>query len=302
VKKMTTLASLSMALMLVFGSTASAFSDLPKGTDRDKITSLQQRGIISGYGDEFKGEKTLTNAEAIHLIVKSTNLSLAAYSFFKAPLASDSFDRVSNDAWYADSFIIAAVNGLGLPRDFDPAAVMTREAYAHYLLTALQLQGDYAFTEMYFAIKDEADVTPDYMGSLQNLLNGKIITLPEDRAFHPKDAITRQEAAVWAHNIVQLIESHSAPAPGDGVSVGEVSVSVDAVNDDINKVTLSRGEMPHSGYGIAITGITFKDKTAEIHYKLLEPKEGEMYLQVITTPTADTYVSSGYKAVPVLDK
>ncbi|MNJ01107.1 hypothetical protein D3C73_1606330 [compost metagenome] len=42
------------------------------------------------------------------------------------------------------------------------------------------------------------------------------------------------------------------------------------------------------------------DQTAEIHYRLHYPEEGKAYLQVITTPTASTYISSVYKVVPVL--
>lgn len=302
VKKFSLIVSLCMALLLVSGATASAFSDLPQGADRDKILALQERGIISGYGDSFKADKTLTNAEGIHLIVKTTDLSLAAYSFFKEPLARDYFERADNDAWYAQSLIIAQVNGLGLPRDLDPQAAMTREAYAHYLLTALLLKGDYAFTKMFFSITDEAQLNPDYMNSLQLLLNGKIITLPEDGKFRPKDMVTRQEAAVWAYNTLSFIEVHNPPAPGSGAEADQVAQSVEAVNADVNKVTLSWGEKPNAGYSIRITGVVFKDQTAEVHYKLNLPEEGKMYAEVITTPTASTYVSSAYKAVPVLDK
>jgi hypothetical protein len=293
-----------MALLLVFGTTASAFDDLPAGADRDKIMSLKEQGIVSGYGSLFRGEQRLTNAEGIHLIVKSTGLSLAAFQFFKAPLASDSFDNVDNDAWYADSFIIAAVNGVGVPRDIKPNEEMTREAYAHYLHHALMLTGEYAFTEMYFQLSDAGEVTAEYMNSLQVLMNGKIIAPPDDGNFRPKEPVTRREAAVWAYNAAEFIASHAESPSGEEEPTGtDVEQSVTAVNDDINKVTLSWGEKPHSGYSLTIESVVFKsDMTAEIHYKLHLPEEGMMYPQVITTPAASVYLASAYTPVAVLDR
>jgi hypothetical protein len=303
-KKWTFLLSLAMAMLLLFGTAAFAFDDLPEGGDRDKIRSLQERGIVNGYGTSFMANKKLNNAEGVHLIVKAMDLSLAAFLFIKEPLASDSFDNIPNDAWYANSFVIAAVNGLNLPRDIDPQAEMTREAYAHYLLSALLIKGDYPFTKMLVHVADEADVNPDYRHSLQLLLNAKIVELDQERMFHPKKPITRRDAAVLAYNTLEFMKVHSQPLPGGGVTVDEtVTLTSARINDEVNKVTLSWGEKPNAGYTLTITGIVFKDgKTAEIHYKLGTPEKDKMYAQVITTPQADTYLASGYKPIPVQDK
>lgn len=303
-KKWTIPLSLAMALLLFFSTAAFAFEDLPEGSDRDKIRSLQERGIVNGYGSSFMASKKLNNAEGVHLIVKSLDLSLAAFLFIKEPLASDSFDKVPNDAWYANSFVIAAVNGLGLPRDIDPQAEMSREAFAHYLLTGLLLKGDYPFTKMLVHVADEDDVHPDYRHSLQLLLNAKIVQLDKDSLFRPQEAITRREAAVLVYNTLEFMKAHEEPLPGGGTAVDEkVTVSSEAVNQDVNKVTLSWGEKPNPGYSLAISGIVFKDdKTAEIHYKLSFPEKGKMYAQVITYPQAETYLAAGYTAVPVRDR
>lgn len=303
-RKWSLLLSLMLSLVLAFGTTASAFTDLPQGPDRDKILTLQERGIISGYeGGAFRGEQSLTNAEGVHLIVSATGLSLAAVSFFKEPLASDFFDNVGNDSWYAQSFIIAAVHGLELPRDIRPEATMTREAYAHYLLTALLAQGQYGFTKMYFNIADADQLNPDYNNSLQLLLNGRMIQLPEDGKFHPKDPISRHDAAVWAYNVMEFIRTHEAlpPVSEEPAAAPDIAVSTEPVNADVNKITLSWGEKPNSGYSLSIEEIRFTaDQKAEIHYRLNYPEQDKFYLEVITTPTASTYISSAYKVVPVL--
>lgn len=300
-KKWSFILSLSLALLLMFGTAAFAFNDLPEGSDRAKITSLKERGIVNGYNGSFMASKKLTNAEGVHLIVKALDLNLAAFLFIKEPLASDSFDKVPNDAWYAQSFVIASVHGLSLPRDIDPEASMTREEFAHHLLTALLKKGDYPFTKMLVHVADEADVNPDYRHSLQLLLNAKIVELDRDSKFRPKEAITRREAAVLVYNTLEFKKAHDEPIPDGGITVdGKVDLAVEKVNDAVNKVTLSWGEKPNSGYTIAIAKIVFTaDQTAEIHYKLGTPEKDKAYLQVITYPQADTYLAAGYKPVPV---
>lgn len=66
----------------------------------------------------------------------------------------------------------------------------------------------------------------------------------------------------------------------------------------VNKVTLSRGDKPNSGYGIEINAIKFnEDGLAVITYTMLEPKPDLMYAQVITEAKTVTYISSKYKVV-----
>ncbi len=297
-KKWSFILSLALAFTMLFSTAAFAFDDLPEGPDRAKIASLQERGIISGINGSFMGQKALTNAEGVHLLVKGFDLSLAAFLFMKEPLASDYFDRVPNDAWYAPSFVIAGANKLPLPRSIDPSAHMTREEFAHDLLSTLLLKGDYSFTKMLYHVADESEVHPDYRHSLQLLLNAKIVELDRDGKFHPTKAITRRDAAVMLYNTLEFAKAQ------DGVNAdSQVELAVSPVNGDVNRITLSWGEKPNAGYTLAITGIVFKDdQTAEIRYKLGTPIPGHMYAQVITHPKAEAYLAAGYKAVPVEEK
>jgi hypothetical protein len=113
----------------------------------------------------------------------------------------------------------------------------------------------------------------------------------------PKQAITRAEAAVWLHKTMKFVEAHKTPAPEEE----QVSVKVDKVNDEVNKITLSWGKKPNAGYSIRIESIRFHtDGTADICYVLTNPSPDGMYAQVITEPTATTYLAAGYKPVAVL--
>lgn len=67
-------------------------------------------------------------------------------------------------------------------------------------------------------------------------------------------------------------------------------------------MTVSWGEQPNTGYSLGITRVVFReDMSAEIHYQPGYPQEDEMFAQVITTPSAVTYVSSAYTPVLVQD-
>lgn len=293
---------LILAVNLLFGSLLYAFQDAPEGAAGQKLMSLKERGIIHGDGTAFHGEQAMKNSEAVQMLVNGMDLSLAAFLFMKEPLASDSFDHVPDDAWYSQTFVIAAVNGLELPRDIDPNAEISREAFAHHLLKAMLLKGDYPFTKRLFIFEDEAEVDPDYMHSIQLLMNAGILQVDGDSKFHPKEAITRIDAAILLYDTLEFMKQYELPIPGDGITDHEVTMTTEAISQDLNKVTVSWGEQPNSGYTISITKVVFPDEqTAEIHYSLGYPKEDEMYTQVITTPTATTYVSSAYTPVLIQD-
>ncbi|MNI60881.1 hypothetical protein D3C73_1161210 [compost metagenome] len=138
---------------------------------------------------------------------------------------------------------------------------------------------------------DEDQIDPKLNYNLQRMILHNFTTLGEDGKFNPKQPITRGEAAVWVHNAIQFVESHAEKPPVQE----EIKVSVEKVNDAVNKIVLSRGEKPTGGYGIAINSVRFEqDGKAIISYTLADPSPDSMNTQVITVPTAHTYVSSEY--------
>lgn len=309
---------LAIGILLIFCGTVSAFSDLPEqDEDREKIMNLQEMGIINGINGAFQGDKELTYAEGIQMIVKGMDLSLAAHTFIKAPETTDYFDQVPQDAWYADSFIIAAVHGLELSRDVHPNAVMTKEAYAHHLMTALFATGNYPFTKMLFPITDEDEFTPAYTTYTQLLLNGRIATLDEEGKFYPQQTMTRKDAALLLYEAIEFKNRYHDPVEEDEIDIelpvtelpepghtrDDVTFYVTPVSEEVNKVTVSWGEQPHPGYGISIAGITFdhESQTAIVQYQLSYPLPDRMYPQVIVYPEAHTYVSAEYE-VKIVEK
>jgi len=245
--------------------------------------------------------KKLSVAEAVALIVDGLDLRIDVENPKKA---SDIFQNVKVDAAYARDMVIAHYNGLPLSGDVDPEALITKEYFAHLLFSALLTKGDYAFIEIFLMIADEDDIRPEYMNSIQKLLIADIMALDKNGNFHPKNHVRKYEAQRAIAKAVHFIETTEPirPEPEPGLPDSQVTVTTERVTDEVVRVTLSRGEQPHPGYGISIDRIEFRDedRTALIYYTLHEPEPGKMYPMVIVEPKAVTYVSSEYtpKAVP----
>ncbi|MCR8659076.1 S-layer homology domain-containing protein [Paenibacillus endoradicis] len=188
---------------------ANSFSDINSLSSKTQIEALQQLGIIKGVSDtSFNPEDKLTAAQGISLIVRATQISLAAIDFSTAPTADGFYKKVSNDAWYAQDFIIAHYNGLDIPADIDPNQPLTKEQFTHYLVQALELTGQYPTIKMFIPIEDEKDITVDYQGTIQRALLYKIVSLDESGKFDPSHLLTRAEAAAILFDAHSFIEAH----------------------------------------------------------------------------------------------
>lgn len=278
----------------VFGSVAMAFQDLPEGEDRDKIMSLKDLNVIKGIQDEmFAPDESLTYAQALQLIVRAFDLNIDDTSLS----ANELYSRVADDAWYAQAFIIAFHYGIELPEDVDPTANISREEFAHLLWSGMNTNADFIMIMIYIVVGDENDVSENYMNSVQALLISEIMSLDSDNEFHPLQEVTRYDAAIYLHDAMVYTHEYGLDVNELHPPVDEeVTVNVSEVNEGIQEVTISWGEKPTSGYGIAIDYIDFDHvhQIANVHYTLHYPDEDRMYLQVITYPTASTYVSSLY--------
>ncbi|MDF2668642.1 MAG: S-layer domain protein [Paenibacillus sp.] len=289
----------SVMLLFTLSQSVWAFSDISSEPNAKQITALKEAGVVSGEADGiFNPRGKLTYAAGISMLVKGLNLSLAKFLFIKAPEASDYYTKIPNDAWYSDAFVIAQVNGLELPKDIDPNQIMTREQFAYHMFQAVEANGEHAYIMMYIMIHDEADVTPAYMGNIQKLLLTKIGTLDKDNNFHPKQEITRGEAAGWLQGAIEFVkQAPPAELPNPTpYPLTDLKLSSKAVNDQVNEITLS-AQAPHPGYGIRITSIEFDGERAIVHTASVMPDPDRMYPQVITEVKVVTYISSVYTPV-----
>lgn len=353
-----------LVFLLIFSSSAAAFQDLEDDAESAKIVSLKERGLISGVDEKhFAPDQPLSYAQGIALIVSGLHLERMDD---QPEQASDVYTHVSTDAWFHEHFT-TALHHLDLPTEIQPAEPMTKEQFTHLLFQAMLTTGDYVFIEPYILIADEAEITSEYMNSIQKMLITNITSLDDEHNFYPKKSITRAEAAVMLHDALTFVQKQNEQPtrppisnPNDSVSSddrpsdvtlpvrpepskevcdddtfkmmdqpsetvssdserandsesgtisksesqqqratceqhGEVYVSVSPVHDDVNKVHISWGQQPNSGYGLSIDKVEFSGTIATVHYTRHYPEPDRMYLQVITYPQATTYVDRKYE-------
>jgi len=297
--------NLSTALLLPACLLVMSSQALPAKELNTPVSELAKHtaGLPVYFGENAKPKKSIAFSQGIDMIVKGIGLNIDQIRFVKEPKATDYCVHANNKAAYAKSIIIAANNGIKLDRDMRLETKMTREQFAMRLHEAILATGNYPVTLNWLVIKDEAAFIPEALNAVQTLVKFNVVSL-EKGSFRPKALITELEAAAMVKKSVTFIKTHKpdigvAPQP----AAGEVTFQSTPVNDSVNKIVLSRGEKPNSGYQIMITSIVFPAKgQAEIHYKLTDPAPGNSYLQVITTATAETYVAAGYEVSVKEDK
>jgi len=205
------------------------FTDISKVPGHEKIESLKDRGFINGVtADQFKPNQTINNAQGVQMIVNSFQLSLAAFTFIKAPEAKDSYDHVKDGVWYSDAFIIAKLNGVDIPEKVNPASKMTKEEFTTFVMQAMEKAGNMPMINIKpVDIADDSQITPSYQGAIQRSLALDINKLDSKGKFDPKGEVTRAEAAVMIYNALEYMshlktptvdpmpEPSPAPSPSD---------------------------------------------------------------------------------------
>ncbi|MGO4544602.1 S-layer homology domain-containing protein [Paenibacillus sp. 2TAB23] len=215
--KLVTLAATAVLTLSIAGQSFAAntsFSDIANVIAKDKITSLQNKGLVKGVSaDRFFPDATLTAAQGIQLIVNALELNIDTLRFIKEPHATDYFPKANDDAWYADALIIAANNDIGLPTDLDPSKTWTKEEFTHQLILAIEKHSNLPMIKIIpMEFNDQAELSVSYDGSVQRALVLKIAELDAEGNFNPTDEITRADAAVLIFNALAYIDAHPAPS------------------------------------------------------------------------------------------
>ena len=190
------------------------FSDLDHCAAKEYILTLQDKGIVRGVGGGlFAPDRLMTAAEGVQLLVSALDLNLDTIRFIKEPKATDYFSKADDSAWYANALITAAVNGLDLPADLDPAQVWTRQEFIGRLIAGMEMTGKTPMIiELYREIADEDQIAEQYKSAVQHALAYGVVTLDGEEKFHPQESITRAEAAQQAYLAMACLETYSEPA------------------------------------------------------------------------------------------
>lgn len=287
INKMKLAATIILSGSLMMGTSVSAFKDV-KGQDAKITESLQKRGVIQGMTkDKFVPQGKLTGAQSISMIVHALGLEENEKSKTKR------YESQHGHHGYKEALQIAEDNGIKLPKNFNPNAELSREAFAYLLMQGVDSISEYATVRMIVILADADQVSSEYANSIQMMLLTQIDALDDKDKFYPKQSISRIDAARLVYKAAEFAEEHKK---SEYNNQEEISFSVERVNDRINKVILTRYNQPNPGYGISVANIEFTDQgKAIVYYKLLSPKPNLSYIQVISDTKTETYISSDYQ-------
>lgn len=190
------------------------FTDLGDTGAKEYILTLQEKEVVRGVGDGlFAPDRLMTAAEGVQLLVNALDLNLDTVRFIKEPKATDYFSKADDNAWYAQALITAAVNGLALPSDLDPAQVWTRQEFIYRLIGAMEMTGKTpVIIQIYREIADEDQIEEAYKSAVQRALAYGVAALDEDGKFYPQEPVTRAEAAQQVYLALACMENYSEPA------------------------------------------------------------------------------------------
>ncbi|WP_160032391.1 S-layer homology domain-containing protein [Paenibacillus sp. An7] len=284
----------ALSLSLVFGGmSAYAFDDVTLDTQVQMLQSLRDQGIVKGVSsNKFNPAGTLSEAQGIQMIVNAFDLS-----------AGNETTEPGNPKWYHAAYDAAMAEGLSIPEMRDAEEALTREVFANLLFEGINTTGEYPVILLYNHIEDEQEIKPEYLSSIQNLLNMKVISLGDKEQFRPRDTLTRMEAAEMVYEAREYIDRYGnggssdetpGTVPGSGQQAMIPEVSSQTIDEKTVKVKISL-ELPNPGYGLEIKDVELsKNGKAIIKYEIIQPDPNKMYPQVITERSAETNIPSGY--------
>ncbi|SDP03673.1 S-layer homology domain-containing protein [Paenibacillus sp. yr247] len=90
---------------------------------------------------------------------------------------------------------------------------MTREAFTNVLVRAMEVHGNLSMIKpVVIEIADQNQLTVEYSGSIQRALQYGLVKLNSDGTFHPKDEMTRADAAEQIYHAIAYLKAHQATA------------------------------------------------------------------------------------------
>ncbi|MFI2857083.1 S-layer homology domain-containing protein [Paenibacillus sp. JSM ZJ436] len=293
--KMISALLMSSALVGSMSASAFAFSDVEDSSQLAIVKDLQRAGVINGISeDRFAPNQSLTAAQAVQMIVNATELQVFPN------FSGQSFSSVPDGAWFSEAVNIAAMHGLPVTNEMAWNKPINRETFAGLLHAAVQSTGDYPIIAIHIEVADEEKISEEFRGAVQFLLITNMADLNDKDEFQPKETLTRMEAAQMVHAARDFLNGFPNEKPPVEIPPGEggdqVSSDVIKVDENVNKVVITKSDMPHPGYGLMVSSIEFvSDWEAVVYYSVTPPDPDKMYPQVISEATAEAYVPAPYK-------
>lgn len=183
-------------------SAAADFADIKGHWGEPAIREVCDQGVMQGMGIDQQGlrifvpDGTVTRAQAATVLTQTFKLDYGSQRFIKQPLASDYYQDVDNQAWYASAAVMCAINKiLNDGEQFFPERPITRIEMARAIKGSFDAKGISIPMIMVMPLYDDIDqLSPGDVQVIAFVTNTGIMK-GNDGCFRPEDTLTRAELA-----------------------------------------------------------------------------------------------------------
>ncbi|RDI41673.1 S-layer homology domain-containing protein [Falsibacillus pallidus] len=190
-------------------ASSSSFTDIENSYAKDAIISLQQAGIINGFGNgKFNPTGNLTREEFAKVLVLANGLDTSN------PPKQGTFSDVTTSSW-AYSYVEAAVkagyiNGY-TDGTFKGGTNLSREQMAVMFVRSLDVDVTGYGSKLTFT--DNGSISNSYKDAIAFSVEAGLISGQKDGKFDPKGNATREQVAKVASSFIKVKEDIKKPAP-----------------------------------------------------------------------------------------
>lgn len=176
----------------IFAASKAPYTDIASSFAKEEITELYNSNIMKGTTDSlFSPKKAITRAEFVTVLNRLLNLQ-------SVDAVVNPFKDVSKSAWYYESVMAAFQLDLATgtsENEFAPSQSITRQEAATLLVRAMKQEADASSSEL-SKVKDKNSIASWAEDAVAKAYELELMEGDSSGNFRPKDAITREEAAV----------------------------------------------------------------------------------------------------------
>lgn len=177
------------------------YSDIDGSYAKEAILSLASKGIVKGYANgTFGVKKEVTRAEFAIILNR-------AMGYTSSSSYAGTFKDIDPGAWYVSELNSAIENNITKgfkDNTYRPNEVISREQAASMLSNVLLKTGSSLSSASQY--KDQTNIATWAKESVELVTQESVMSGYPGNKFMPKRSLTREEAAMMIHNLVNIIK------------------------------------------------------------------------------------------------
>lgn len=164
----------------------SVFSDIEKSPEKEKIKAIVDLGIVQADSDKFMPDEKIKQKNLIRMLVKTFDVS---------------YTSEDDDGYYASAYRYGILID---ENEKNPEALVTKQQISKYFVRMMNLSNIAQIKGIYKVEFGDADAISEADLGYCAIANGLKIIEIEDNYFEPQSEITREKAAGYIYNYLNV--------------------------------------------------------------------------------------------------